>query len=392
MSRTAQLAAFIAVAVAILTGIHLYLWLRLVRDTALPSPWRQAASIALAALAVSVPVAMGLYRFLPRGAGRYTGALPFVWMGVMVLLLFWFLAADAARLAALGTSRLAGWSFLAERRLLVARGTALAGGAIVLCLSAYAVVNAARPPALKELDLRLPRLPRALDGFSIVQIGDVHVGGSLHDRAWLADVVSRVNALSPDLVAITGDLVDAPPSQILDDVAPIAGLRAPRGVFFVTGNHEFYAGLEPWLPVFRRLGLHLLRNERVAIGDGAASFDLIGVDDYDGRRVGPGGGADLEAATKGRDRARFAVLLSHQPRIAAEAAASGIDLVLSGHTHGGQIWPFSALVRLQQPYLRGLYRVGEGTQLYVSDGTGTWGPPMRLGTRSEIVRIVLRAD
>jgi uncharacterized protein len=391
LSRTAQFAVFITFAVAILAGLHTYLWFRLVRDTAIAAPWRTAATVAIVALAVSMPIAMGLYRFLPRGAGRLAGGLPFVWMGAMMLLVFWFFATDALRLASLAASKLAGWSFLAERRLLVARGVALAGGALVLILSALAVANAARPPVLKDIELRMSRLPRALDGFSLVQIGDLHVGGSLHGSTWVADVVARINALSPDLVAITGDLVDAAPSQILDDLAPLSELRARCGIYFVTGNHEFYTGLDEWLPVFRRLGLHVLRNERVAIGDGAASFDLVGVDDYDGRRVGPGRGADLEAAVAGRDPSRFAVLLSHQPKIAAEAAGRGIDLILSGHTHGGQIWPFSALVRLQQPYLRGLYDVGAGTRLYVSDGTGTWGPPMRLGTQSEIVRVVLRA-
>lgn len=392
MSRTAQFALFFAFATVVLTGIHAYLWLRLVRDTAMPPPWRQIATAALGALLVAIPVAMVSYRALPSGWVRIAGALPFVWMGVMMLLVFWFAATDAARLVAFAAAKIAGLSFPGERRLLVARAAAACGTGIVLCLSAFAIRNAARPPVLTAIELRLPRLPRALDGFTIVQISDLHIGASLNEGPWVRDLVDRVNALEPDLVAVTGDLVDGPPWDLRPTLEPLAGLRARRGVFFVTGNHEYYSGLGPWLPVLAGLGLRVLHNERVSVGDGEAAFDLVGVDDFDGRRMEEGHGPDLARATAGRDPSRFAVLLSHQPKIAGAAAKSGIDLVLAGHTHGGQIWPFSALVRLQQPYVRGSYRVSQGTQLFVTDGTGTWGPPMRLGTRNEIVRATLRAE
>jgi hypothetical protein len=230
-----------------------------------------------------------------------------------------------------------------------------------------------------------------MDGFTIVQISDLHIGES-RGGAWVRQIVDQVNLLKPDLVAITGDLVDASPQQLRDEVSPIKALRAARGVYFVTGNHEQYAGLAEWLPVFEELGLRVLRNERVSIGSSAASFDLVGVDDDGAHGADGESGPDLAKATAGRDPRRTAVLLAHQPKIARDAAAYGIDLVLAGHTHGGQIWPFSAFVRLQQPYLRGLYAVSARTRLYVTDGTGYWGPPMRLGTRNEIVRVVLRAE
>jgi predicted MPP superfamily phosphohydrolase len=227
----------------------------------------------------------------------------------------------------------------------------------------------------------LAKLPKALDGFTIVQLTDVHIGGGpTLARDWLADVVARTNALAPDLIAITGDLVDGSVERLRDEVAPLKDLKARHGVYFVTGNHEYYAGAEAWIAELGRLGIRCLRNERLPITDG---LDLAGVDDYHAR-------PDLARALAGRDPNRALVLLAHQPRAVHEAAAQGVCLQLSGHTHGGQIWPWNSLVRLQQPYVAGLVREGQ-TQLYVSRGTGYWGPPMRLGTHAEITRVTLKA-
>lgn len=391
MSRAAQFALFLTFAVVVLTAVHTYLWFRLVRDTQIAPPWRLIVTIGLVILPLSVPAAMGLDHALPSGFLRSAGVVPFVWLGAMVLLVFWFGATDLLRLAHLAGAKLVGLALAPERRLLIARATALVGIVLVAALTAKAAWNAAREPVVTAIEIRVASLPRALDGFVIVQLSDLHLGGSRGDREWLERTVAQVNALTPDLIAVTGDLVDASPSHILAEVAPIAGLRARHGAYFVTGNHEHYTGLDEWLPAFRRLGLRVLRNSRVAIGDGAASFDLVGVDDPAAHGFGGAQVQDLAKATAGRDPERAAVLLAHQPKIAREAAGFGIDLVLSGHTHGGQIWPFSALVRLQQPYLRGLYEISARTRLYVTDGTGTWGPPLRLGTRNEIARVVLRA-
>jgi predicted MPP superfamily phosphohydrolase len=179
-------------------------------------------------------------------------------------------------------------------------------------------------------------------------------------------------------------------AELRDAIAPIAGLRARHGVYFVTGNHEYYSGVDAWLAELTRLGVRVLRNERVEIGGGDASFDLAGIDDWSSRGMAPGHGPDLPRALDGRDPARELVLLAHQPRAVHEAAARGVGLQLSGHTHGGQIWPWGFAVRLQQPYVLGLSREGR-THIYVSPGTGYWGPPMRLGTRGEITRVILRA-
>jgi predicted MPP superfamily phosphohydrolase len=172
-------------------------------------------------------------------------------------------------------------------------------------------------------------------------------------------------------------------------VEPLAKLRARYGVFFVTGNHEYYSGVDDWLAELERLGVRPLRNERVALGDRGASIDLAGVDDQSARGFGPGHGADYAKALGGAEPDRELILLAHQPSQIIHAARAGVGLQLSGHTHGGQIWPFGALVRLNQPYIAGLHRHDDRTQIYVSRGTGYWGPPMRLFCPAEITKVVL---
>ncbi len=239
-----------------------------------------------------------------------------------------------------------------------------------------------------DVEIQLAKLPPALDGFTIVQLTDLHVGLSI-DKVFVQRVVERANALAPDLIALTGDFVDGKVEDLRDDIAPLAGLRARHGVYAVTGNHEYYAGADPWIAEISKLGARYLRNQRVTIGDGDASFDLAGVDDHSAR--GRDHGEDLAAATANRDPDRALVLLAHQPRQVRRAAKYGVDLQLSGHTHGGQIWPWHYLVRIQQGgLLAGRYDY-EGTQLYVSRGCGYWGPPVRLLAPLEITRVILRS-
>jgi predicted MPP superfamily phosphohydrolase len=203
--------------------------------------------------------------------------------------------------------------------------------------------------------------------------------------------VRRVNAIAADLVAITGDLVDGPIAIFGSRIEPLADLRSTHGTFFVTGNHEYYSGVDHWLPRFRSHGLRVLRNERVAIEHKGAIFDLAGIDDHESKRWGGDHGPDLERALAGRDETRPVVLMAHQPRQVRVAARHKVDLQLSGHTHGGQIWPWHGIARMQQGgLLAGLYKFGE-TQLYVSRGTGYVGPPVRIGAPAEITRITLRA-
>jgi predicted MPP superfamily phosphohydrolase len=238
-------------------------------------------------------------------------------------------------------------------------------------------------PRVQHVKVAIDELPPELEGYRIVQLSDVHVGPTIR-RRFVQSLVDRTNALHPDLVAITGDLVDGPLDDLRDEVAPLRELRARDGVFFVTGNHEYYWHPNEWLPALESLDLILLKNEHRVIDRGAAKLVIAGVTDPVGRDTDPA------RAVAGAPPSATKILLSHRPHIAKAADTHGVHLQLSGHTHGGQIWPFTYLVKLQQPYIAGLHRHGD-TQIYVSPGTGYWGPPMRLGTRAEITRVTLHA-
>jgi predicted MPP superfamily phosphohydrolase len=277
-----------------------------------------------------------------------------------------------------------------ERRTLLARLTAGVTGVLVSGLAAAALRSVRQPVEVRRVSVRLDRLPRAQDGFRIVQLTDIHVGPTI-GRSFIEEIVEHANALAPDLIAITGDLVDGTVGQLAAAIEPLARLRAPHGVYFVTGNHEYFSGAEAWLNELNRLGIRVLRNERVAIGNGSVGFDLAGVDDRSA--VHYGGLSPQEAlgrALLDRHSDRELVLLAHQPRTFLDAEPFGVGLQLSGHTHGGQMWPFNFVVGLQQPFVAGLHRRGDA-QIYVSRGTGYWGPPMRLGAPAEITEIRLES-
>jgi predicted MPP superfamily phosphohydrolase len=301
-------------------------------------------------------------------------------MGVGFLLVAFLGITDVARLAAFVIARLRGPSDPdPARRVLLARTLAAGVGAVVAGLSAVGIRSALRGIQIKELEVRLRGLPPDLAGFRLVQISDVHIGPLLR-KDWVAHVVDQIRSLSPDLVAITGDLVDGRVHELREHVAPLAKIEARRGVYFVTGNHEYYSGVEEWYAHLPSLGVRPLRNERVQVAPG---LELAGVED-------PTGKPDLKTALAGRNGSSGAlVLLAHQPRQFHEAAKYGVPLTLSGHTHGGQMWPFSWIVALAQPYLAGLHRKGD-SQLYVSRGTGFWGPPMRIFAPAEITLLKLQ--
>jgi len=264
------------------------------------------------------------------------------------------------------------------------RAAAEAGLAGVLVVIAYGVIHARQTPTVRRVRVPLANLPRDADGYTIVQLTDVHVGWTL-GAEFVERVVARVNELAPDLVVLTGDLVDGHVRELAQHVAPLANLRARDGVFAVTGNHEYYWNVHAWLAHFSSLGIRFLRNEHVTI---RGAFELSGTDDITAAAMAEGHGEDLAAAIAGRDPALPLVLLAHHPRSVTSAAPAGVDLQLSGHTHGGQLLPLGWLVRLFEPRVAGLSRFGP-TWLYVSEGTGFWGPPMRIGTSCEIAAITL---
>ncbi len=392
MPRWLMFLIFFSVAVLILGGVHFYFYRRLVVATALPAPWRTVAKVALIALAVSFPLSFFITRGVDPAVARYLLLPVFVWLGVMLLLFFVLLGLDVLRgLGWLGLRVTGQQDLIADpgRRLLLAR--ALAGGAAATAgiAGGVALLRGVALPVAKRLEVTLPKLPRAMDGLTIAQLTDLHLGPMRRGR-WVREVVRRTNALKPDIIAITGDLADATPEQLAAETEMLGQLEAPNGIFFVTGNHEYFIDLHGWLARLRQLGVRVLRNERVTLRKGRAVLELAGIDDHEGARLAPGHGPDLARARRGHDPARPVVLLAHQPRAVKQACQHGVGLVLSGHTHGGQIWPWNYLVYLQQPYVSGLHD-HQGTQIYVSPGTGLWGPPMRLGSRSEITLVTLRA-
>lgn len=379
---------FLLIISSVVGGVHYYLYARLVKALAFDVPrwvpWLFAAS------AVALPAGMMASRFLPRAIGNSVALVTFTWMGLVVLTLFLTLGSELIRggAALLEASRVLPSD--PERRTFLARVLSSGIGLTAVGLGVYGVASVRAPVEVKPVRIGLRRFPKRLDGFRIVQLSDVHIGPTI-DGTWLRGIVEQVNALEPDIVAITGDLVDGSVSELASHVAPLAELQAKHGVYFVTGNHEYYSGVDAWISELERLGVRVLRNERVEIGDGDAVFDLAGIDDHRAKDFGRGHGADLEKAVAGRDESRELVLLAHQPKQAVEAAKKGVGLQLSGHTHGGQIFPWGLFVWLDQRFVAGLDRLGD-TQVYTSRGTGYWGPPMRVGAPAEITELRLYAE
>ncbi|MHC8421593.1 metallophosphoesterase [Streptomyces sp. NB004] len=258
-------------------------------------------------------------------------------------------------------------------------------------LLAWGYVEARRVPRVRRLDVRLPRLGAGLDGTRVALITDTHYGPL--DRArWSARVCETVNTLEADLVCHTGDIADGTAERRRAQAAPLGTVRATRARVYVTGNHEYYSEAQGWVDLMDELGWEPLRNRHLLLERGGDTLVVAGVDDVTAESSGlEGHRAHLDGALSGVDPDHPVLLLAHQPKFVDRAAAAGVDLQLSGHTHGGQIWPFHHLVRLDQPALAGLTRHGDRTLLYTSRGTGFWGPPFRVFAPSEITLLVLRS-
>jgi uncharacterized protein len=376
---------------ALTAALHCYVWARVIRG---PGRARRTATAALILLYASGPLATSSRMWAPA-LSHVLAWIALPWLAFVGLCACALAAVDlprlAARLAQRAPRRAPGHApapDLASRRAFLARVTGGAAAVVAGASVARGIAEARGEHEVVDVEVPLAKLPRALDGFTIVQLSDLHAGLTI-DRAFVARVVERANRLAPDVLALTGDLVDGPVEDLRDVVAPLADLRARHGVFAVTGNHEYYAGADAWIAALTPLGIRYLRNERVVLGAGDARFELAGVEDESGARHGHP--EDLHAATAGRDPSRALVLLAHQPRQVRRARHHGVDLQLSGHTHGGQLLPLGWLARLFEPHVAGLARFG-ATQLYVSEGTGFWGPPMRIGTSCEIAAITLVAS
>jgi len=344
--------------------LHLYVGARL-----LPALEPRAQALGLAMLAASFWLVPKGWR-IARSSARKVMAL-WIAMGFFS----WLFVLTAARDVMLAfTDR-----WVVESALAVLVATPL------ITLIGYCMAR--RVARVVEVQVPVDRLPESLHGFTIAQISDVHVGPTIK-REFVERIVDRVNGLHPDLVAITGDLVDGSVGQLAPHTAPLARLKSRHGTYVVTGNHEYYSGADAWIGELERLGAHMLLNEHVVIDHDGARITLAGVTDYSAHHFDPSHQSDPRGALRGAPHDTVKVLLAHQPRTAASAEAAGYDLQLSGHTHGGQFWPWNLFVRLQQTFTAGLHKLGR-MWIYTSRGTGYWGPPMRFGIPSEITRIRL---
>ena len=367
-----RIAPFLVIALSVLATMHGAVWFRLIRGIGLGLEADAAGALALGTGAL-ITVGALVSRIARVALPAWFGVVGTSWLGVVFMAFSATLVTEPLRwLLPWGGISIGPWLSIST-----------VGGLGLTIL--YGIVRAQRPTVVR-VSAPVTGLHPALAGFRIVQLSDVHVDAAMA-TSFLDAVVARVEELEPDMVVITGDLVDGSVEEIGHKVAILARLQPRYGVFFVTGNHEYYSGAPDWVQFLEGLGVHVLRNAHVTIARGEAAFTLAGVDDLFGQ-MEPGHGMDLDQALEGRHPDQPVVLLSHQPVTVEAASQRGVALQLSGHTHGGQIFPFHFLVRTQQPYLSGLVRHGN-TALYVHRGTGSWGPPIRIGAPAEIALLEL---
>ena len=368
--------------------LHAYVAVRLL--PALPaSPW--LAIVVLLALSISLwlmPMGIGFgTRFWTgrRGAAHPLIFLGWLGMGLFSSLLVLNLLRDLALLSAW---ILRGVIAINIDMLALQRDSALLVVVLAALVSVVGLIGARRTAAVVKVDVPITGLPAALDGFTIAQLSDIHVGPTIR-ADYLRRIVAATNACKPDMVAITGDLVDGSVAELSAEVAPLVDLQSRHGTFFVTGNHEYYSGAAAWVAELTRLGLTVLANRHVVLAHGGAHLVIAGVNDFGAGHFDPAQRSDpKQAMANSPADVGINILLAHQPRSAPAAAAAGFDLQLSGHTHGGQFLPWNFFVRLQQPFVAGLDRL-QSMWVYTSRGTGYWGPPKRFGAPSEITLLRL---
>jgi predicted MPP superfamily phosphohydrolase len=373
-----QMLFFMTVMVSLTLGLHFYVGARLIRDAGLGEPWAALAWASLWTMYGTIFLGFLGGRLLPRSAAKVFQWLGFVWMGAFGLLLTGLAASDLVLwLVSFATPVQPTWLAWRAVGVVAVVGPALAWG-----------LATARAPAVKRVTVDIKGLHADLDGFKLVQLSDVHIGETL-DRRFSERLVEMVSTLDADAVVITGDLVDGSVSRLRDEVAPLGKLASRQGTFFVTGNHEYYSGAESWMAECEKLGMTVLHNSHRVLTRGAGQLVLGGVPDLQGARFSASHRPDAEAAFAGAPDAPR-ILLAHQPLFARTHKPRGVSLMLSGHTHGGQLFPFMFFVKLQQPVVGG-FAVIEGVPTYTSNGTGYWGPPVRVGPRGEVTVVTLRA-
>lgn len=369
----------IIVVYGLLALLHCYIGARLLPAMGVNSMGALAGVLLLALSTVLVPAGLIASRFK-----RWVHEDRLAWAGMLAMGLFSsLLVLTVLRDVALLLAMPFGLGSTA-----VTTASALAVPVLAVAVTLVGFINARRIARVVRVDVPIVGLPAALHGYAIAQISDIHVGATIK-RGYLDAIVERVNSLQADAIAITGDLVDGSVSRLRVHTEPLSRLRSRDGTFFVTGNHEYYSGAEQWIIELRRLGVTVLLNEHVVRERDGAAIVLAGVTDYTAHLFHESHRSSPKAALAGAPAsAGVKILLAHQPRSAPAAAEAGFDLQLSGHTHGGQFFPWNLFVPLQQPFVAGLDRLAS-MWVYTSRGTGYWGPPKRFGAPSEITHLRL---
>lgn len=378
---------FLSVILLLTGSMHGYLYTRLSEAPILKAHGPMPVAAVLILLWATTLSGFLLERVLPAGLARVLAWVGHVWQGTSFLLLCTMLATEPLRHLPDLLARFPGIIRLELPLSADLDGLlTLSALGLGLLLAASAIASATNGPRLVRVRVAHPAIPPEWNGLRILQVSDLHVGNTIR-QGYVERLARRIRDLDPDMLALTGDLVDGSVSRLAPELAPLLAWKPRHGIHFVPGNHEYYAGVEPWLDHLRQAGVTVLRNAHVVLEQGGAPFVVAGVDDFAARRFG-GPGPDLDAALSGSPARTPILLLAHQPPAIEAARKAGVSLQLSGHTHGGQIVPFNFLVRLDQPHVAGLFRKDD-TWLYVSRGTGWWGPPMRLGAPSEITLLEL---
>ncbi len=378
---------------------HLYLWRRLVVDTTRPRTLgRRVGGLAVAGAFVLLMSALVVTRRVPPEYGKFFAWPGFVWLALLFYLAIALGIAEIPRRVLLRRATLVPAAVGAgpdpvepvevvpdpSRRLFISRSVAIGSGIAAGGVVGYGMTQALGAPQLLTVPVTLDKLQASLSGFRIAVVSDIHLGPLL-GRSHTERIVRMINEQEADLVAIVGDLVDGTVAELGEAAAPLRDLVSRHGSFFVTGNHEYFSGHEQWIAELDRLGVNPLRNEGLTVAGG---IELVGVNDVTGKSYNDG--PDLDRALAGRDKNKPLVLLAHQPVQVGDASSRGVDLQLSGHTHGGQMVPFNFVVPVQQPSVAGLSKVDD-TWLYVSRGAGFWGPPVRVGAPPDITMIELKS-
>ena len=425
--------AFVGLILVVVGLVHFYLWKRLVRDPLRPGWGRRVGGAVAVGLAVLLPATLIRAR---TGHAEWLAWPGYLWLALMFYLLVTLVPLEILRAAVLllwrsrrrtaekvliasgsaagegesgtadsargeGESRTAGRAGESsdagesggaedvaeragvERRLVLARGMAIFAGLTAAGITGYGVKTALGPPQINRWAMPMSKLPRGMDGTRLVVVSDIHLG-PLAGTHHVGRIVDLINSVKADMVCVVGDLVDGTVAELGRFATPLADIESRYGAYFVTGNHEYYSGYAPWVEEVARLGVKPLRNERVEIN----GLDLAGVNDLGGAQYGDA--PDFAKALGDRDTTRPVVLMAHQPLAAHQAAPFGVDLQVSGHTHGGQMAPFNLLVKLQQPVVSGYGNV-DGVPVFVTNGAGTWGPPVRVGAPPQVTVIELRS-